>query len=52
MEFEMVYREDDMRMFLTKEQFEEYCGMSVDKQVVIAHLVMTGTSFDDAKKAS
>lgn len=45
-----VYREHDMAARLIPEKFDEYRQMTLENQLVIAHLVLSGAKFDEAKR--
>lgn len=45
---EFIYREDEMHHRLTPEHYERYLLLSNDDQLIVAHLVTNGQSFENA----
>jgi len=45
-----VYREYEMSKQLPVEKFDEYRCMTLENQLVIAHMVLSGANFDEAKR--
>ena len=43
-----IYREDDMHRRLTPEHYLRYSVMSNENQLMVAHMVTNGISFDAA----
>ena len=46
---EPAYREDDLKNKLTAEQLQEYKSFAADTQLLVAHLVLKGIPYDEAK---
>ena len=46
-----AYREDEMRAMLSSIEWVDYAELDTETQVLVAHLVLSGTPYDEAKRS-